>query len=241
MLPQSAVRDEQAPQGLGMTSWAPGEIDIVAPCPNSFLAFQGDLLHGVLPQPEREGPEGRRLTLLINWWQRTPRAPCCSPLPPELLTALTASEPQTPPDEWGLGDGSVPERCEPEAMREVDAMEVECEELEILAPPHLGETLLRLCCDCCALARPHLFQLAAGEVSGHSFHVQGWEWGRCSAAGCRRRGAWLSSAAPRSCATPTPSEPPMSHGQNRHPTTHDESAALKACPSPWRQSWLGRR
>ena len=152
VLPQSAVRDEQAPQGLGMASWAPGEMDVVSPCPGSFLAFQGHLLHGVVPQPEREG-EGRRLTLLINWWQRTPHAPCCSPLPPELLTALTASEPQTPPDEWGLGDGSVPERCEPEALREVDAMDVECEELEILAPPHLGETLLRLPCACCALAR----------------------------------------------------------------------------------------
>jgi len=49
----------------------------IAPEPNRYVVYPGDLQHGVLAQ--RPAPERRslRLTFLVNFWDRRPLAPAC--------------------------------------------------------------------------------------------------------------------------------------------------------------------
>ena len=49
----------------------------IAPEPNRFVVYPGDLQHGVLAK--RSPPEQRslRLTFLVNFWDRRPLAPAC--------------------------------------------------------------------------------------------------------------------------------------------------------------------
>jgi hypothetical protein len=62
-------------------SLAPERLDtleLVAPRPNRFVLFAGDLTHGVLdadnrvPDGRLPGPSRRRLTIALNWWHRRP-------------------------------------------------------------------------------------------------------------------------------------------------------------------------
>ncbi|MCI0573684.1 MAG: hypothetical protein L0Y66_23355 [Myxococcaceae bacterium] len=61
-------------------SLAPEKLDLtlVAPRPNRFAVFRGDLTHGVLDADNRipdrplPGPARLRLTLALNWWDRRP-------------------------------------------------------------------------------------------------------------------------------------------------------------------------
>jgi len=60
------------------------------------VAFQGNLLHGVMPTAvsgaSAEEEEDFRLTLLVNWWTVVPEAPCCSPLPDDMLAVLAHAD-----------------------------------------------------------------------------------------------------------------------------------------------------
>lgn len=53
-------------------------LDLVAPAPNRFVLFRGDLTHGVLDEdnkiPHERGRSGGelRLALIVNWWRRRP-------------------------------------------------------------------------------------------------------------------------------------------------------------------------
>ena len=54
------------------------DFDLVAPRPNRFVYFQGDLTHGVLdarnqiPDGKLPGPSRLRVTLVMNWWSQRP-------------------------------------------------------------------------------------------------------------------------------------------------------------------------
>lgn len=54
------------------------DFDLVAPKPNRFVYFQGDLTHGVLdarnqiPDGKLPGPSRLRVTLVMNWWTQRP-------------------------------------------------------------------------------------------------------------------------------------------------------------------------
>ena len=125
-----------------MVTDAPGEVDVVIPSPNTFLAFQGDLLHGVLPtgwstHGVADGDEWR-LTLLVNWWTVVPRAPCCSPLPDEMSQTLQdthtfAYEPKLEAHDTSAIGTQVD-------LGEIDCSDrnIDCREIDVLAPPHLG-------------------------------------------------------------------------------------------------------
>eukprot|EP01050_Picozoa_sp_SAG11_P006390 SAG11_NODE_493_length_8965_cov_4.112339_7_plen_178_part_00 len=69
VLPHYAVPDEEADTEVMLLTDAVGELDLVPPAPNGFLAFQGNLMHGVLPAHESQGGGAERLTLLVNWWR----------------------------------------------------------------------------------------------------------------------------------------------------------------------------
>lgn len=65
------------------TSFAPDRLDtldVVAPSPNRFAIFRGDLTHGVLDEhnrvPSARGRTGGelRLAVIVNWWGRRPLA-----------------------------------------------------------------------------------------------------------------------------------------------------------------------
>ena len=121
-----------------MVTDAPGEVDVVVPSPNTFLAFQGDLLHGVLPtgwSTHCDADEDKwRLTLLINWWTVVPQAPCCSPLPKNMLQALQETHTFTyGPKLEAHGTSAV-------ELVEIDCSDrnVDCKEIDVVAPPHLG-------------------------------------------------------------------------------------------------------
>jgi len=47
--------------------------------PNHYVAFRGDLCHGVVAHTDGPGrrPSGLRLTLLVNYWDRRPMPPNC--------------------------------------------------------------------------------------------------------------------------------------------------------------------
>jgi hypothetical protein len=59
---------------------APARLDLalVAPRPNRFVVFRGDLTHGVLdaenaiPEGALPGPARLRVAVIMNWWQRRP-------------------------------------------------------------------------------------------------------------------------------------------------------------------------
>ena len=74
------------------------------PTENRLLTFQGNLLHGVLDEPWPVG--GGRLTLLVNWWEEKPQAPCCDRSSPPESGSQSDSEPYT----LGLG-GTPTELC----------------------------------------------------------------------------------------------------------------------------------
>ena len=142
VLPQRVVPDGEAPRGVSMVTDAPGEVDVVVPSPNTFLAFQGDLLHGVLPigwstHGVADGDEWR-LTLLVNWWTVVPRAPCCSPLPDEMSQTLQdthtfAYEPKLEAHDTSAIGTQVD-------LGDIDCSDrnIDCREIDVLAPPHLG-------------------------------------------------------------------------------------------------------
>ncbi len=58
-------------------------VDAIA---NRYMMFAGNLRHGVIPNPEKlhldprrqDGNPERRLTLLVNYWNRRPLAPVCN-------------------------------------------------------------------------------------------------------------------------------------------------------------------
>jgi hypothetical protein len=198
VLPQYAVPDEEG-GGVCVHTDAPGEIDLVQPRPGQFLAFQGNLMHGVLSDPtgggatvpgledgvagggavvvpgqrrsgnrrrrrrlqgqrvgsamtkgagsgqgggERRPVGDRRLTLLVNWWQRTPRRPCCSPVPVSMAEQLAAIDTDTPLPAASSnvdGGGAVLEQ-----LTVINASVIEralggCVELSIDMPPHLQQ------------------------------------------------------------------------------------------------------
>ena len=150
-----------------MVTDAPGELDFVMPSPNMFLAFQGDLLHGVLPvsgtaaaptaeasvdsaigsdplavqqngeEEEEEEKDELRLTLLINWWTVVPRAPCCSELPEDMLEALQHGRTSSA-GAPGSGVATSTRTQVQSRLGEIDCREVDCEEVDVHAPPHLG-------------------------------------------------------------------------------------------------------
>eukprot|EP00041_Stephanoeca_diplocostata_P004255 m.42128 g.42128 ORF g.42128 m.42128 type:complete len:529 (+) comp15009_c0_seq2:127-1713(+) len=75
------------------------------PVVNRHIMFDGTSMHGVLGELGLEAQPGARqqsrVTLLVNWWSRTPRPPNCQPpTPTELRAFVAASGPQTlPPHE----------------------------------------------------------------------------------------------------------------------------------------------
>ena len=62
------------------------ESESVESVANRYMVFRGDLRHGVVPDPEKlhldpkrpDGSPERRLTLLVNYWNRKPLAPVCN-------------------------------------------------------------------------------------------------------------------------------------------------------------------
>jgi hypothetical protein len=142
VLPQRVVPDDEAPRGVIMVTDAPGEVDVVVPSPNTFLAFQGDLLHGVLPvgwSPRGDADEDEwRLTLLVNWWSVVPKPPCCSPLPDDMSQALQETHNFVHEPKLEAHDtSSIATQVD---LVEIDCSDrnVDCKEIDILAPPHLG-------------------------------------------------------------------------------------------------------
>ena len=69
----------------------PREWDVTAVFPrkNRFLTFQGNLLHGVAPDPRPV--DGNRLTLLVNWWMHKPEEPSCSRAELDMSETLVSS------------------------------------------------------------------------------------------------------------------------------------------------------
>lgn len=76
------------------------------PIKNKHLTFSGRLMHGVvsslakLNPHQYESEENNRITLLVNWWTRTPLAPNSTPLTKEML-AQFIDQTGTSPD-WKL-------------------------------------------------------------------------------------------------------------------------------------------
>src|SRR5262249_21387730 len=50
---------------------------IVEPAPNCYLVYPGELHHGVVTRPAPDMPQGLRLSLVVNYWDRRPMPPVC--------------------------------------------------------------------------------------------------------------------------------------------------------------------
>jgi hypothetical protein len=49
----------------------------IAPEPNRYIVYRGDLQHGVLARRSLPAPRSLRLTFLVNFWDRRPLPPVC--------------------------------------------------------------------------------------------------------------------------------------------------------------------
>ncbi|MEX0347156.1 MAG: hypothetical protein AB3N20_19695 [Rhizobiaceae bacterium] len=73
--------------------------DSVESVANRYMVFRGDLRHGVVPDPEKlhldpkrpDGTPERRLTLLVNFWNRKPLAPVCNEYDGSIYPSLRES------------------------------------------------------------------------------------------------------------------------------------------------------
>jgi hypothetical protein len=168
VLPQRVAPDEEAPRGVIMVTDAPGELDFVMPSPNMFLAFQGDLLHGVLPvsgtaaaptaeasvdsaigsdplavqqngEEEEEGEEKDELRLtLLINWWTVVPRAPCCSELPEDMLEALQHGRTSSAGAPGSGVATSTRTPVQSPLGEVDCREADCEEVDVHAPPHLG-------------------------------------------------------------------------------------------------------
>lgn len=60
----------------------------IAPEPNRYVVYRGDLQHGVLATRSPLEPRSLRLTFLVNFWDRRPLPPVCSDYDGSVYRAL---------------------------------------------------------------------------------------------------------------------------------------------------------
>ena len=65
------------------------------PRKNRYFMFKGDLGHGVvgtLGSKKKRGKKERRLTFLVNWWDKMPMEPYCRPISDGQLADMVGRE-----------------------------------------------------------------------------------------------------------------------------------------------------
>ena len=67
----------------------------IAPEPNQYVVYRGDLYHGVLAEKAARKPAGMRLTLLVNYWNRRPLPPVCRDYDGSVYASLLAAPQRT--------------------------------------------------------------------------------------------------------------------------------------------------
>jgi hypothetical protein len=81
--------------GKTLVPAVPASGKTIAPKPNQYVVYRGDLYHGVVAEKTARKPADMRLTLLVNYWERRPLPPVCRDYDGSVYGALQTPAPRT--------------------------------------------------------------------------------------------------------------------------------------------------